>query len=546
MSLFKKTSLAMFILALFGIYSCHEPTSTTGPQVPTGNGTVMGKVTSITNIGIANVEVSIGSQKSLTNSTGDFFLTNVGAGRVKVDFKSDFQASTQKIISVANGKTTYITASMANIGATKTIASSTGGTVTFNAATVKFDPNSIAYSNGTAFSGNATVKATYFDPTNATFTNCFPGEFKGIDKDGKETSIESYGFINVEISSGTEKLNLVKGMTADISLPIPASIVGKAPLSIPLWWYDESFGIWKEEGFAKKSTDGKNYEGKVSHFSNWNCDRPTETSFLHGRILDKNSKPMYFARVMSQGSDYAGSSSAYTDENGNFKIAVKSAASVKITANYYTFASTTQTFTTPPTGDTLDIGDITIDYDETKVSVIVGQVVDNADKGLANAYVNVTDTLGTKTESFAASKDGKFKIICEPGKVYKIKVSNGYRDSVGNFVEQIVTAPPAGETLDLGTIKLDVGGSTIIGRIVDASNNPVTKAYVYSPEGYPNGSTNKEGMIDSITGKFVLTCRPNKTFDITVIIYPNQKSKAFSVTSGALGEIKDVGDLKVD
>ena len=545
MSLFKKTSLALFILALFGIYSCHEPTSTTtDPKVPTGNGTVMGKVTSTTNVAIANVEVSIGSQKTYTNSSGEFYLNNVGSDpRVKVNFRSDFQASTQKIIRVENGKISYVTASMLNIGATKTISASSGGAVTFTGATVTFAPNSIANSSGTAFSGNATVKATYFDPTNATFTNCFPGEFKGTKKDGSETAIESFGYINVELSSGTEKLNIIKGMTADISLPIPATISAKAPLSIPLWYYDESKGQWIEEGYATKSSDGKNYVGKVGHFSNWNCDQPTQTSYLHGRVLDKNNKPMYFARVMSQGSDYTGSSSAYTDENGNFKIAVKSAASVKITATYYTFASTQQTFTTPPTGDTLEIGDLTIDYDESKISIIIGSVVDNLDKGLPNAYVNVTDTLGTKTESFAVSKDGKFKVICEPGKTYKIKIFIGYRDTSNTFVEQIVTAPPAGETLDLGTIKLDVGGSTLTGRIVDASDNPVKGAYLYSLEGYATSANTQNSMTDS-TGRFELSCRPNKTFDLTV--YAGKKTKIFSVTSGALGETKDIGDLKLD
>src|SRR6185369_10716949 len=55
--------------------------------------------------------------------------------------------------------------------------------------------------------------------------------------------------------------------TATITLPIPAALLNKAPASIPLWYFDNTSGLWKQEGIAAKQ--GNNYVGVVSHFSFW-------------------------------------------------------------------------------------------------------------------------------------------------------------------------------------------------------------------------------------------------------------------------------------
>jgi hypothetical protein len=47
-----------------------------------------------------------------------------------------------------------------------------------------------------------------------------------------------------------------------------------APESIPLWFFDENVGYWKEQGEAVKI--GNRYIGEVTHFTWWNCDLPID------------------------------------------------------------------------------------------------------------------------------------------------------------------------------------------------------------------------------------------------------------------------------
>ena len=53
---------------------------------------------------------------------------------------------------------------------------------------------------------------------------------------------------------------------------------------MPLWYFDEQKGMWVEEGVATKQ--GNQYVGTVNHFTDWNCDIPSEwNTVITGRIL---------------------------------------------------------------------------------------------------------------------------------------------------------------------------------------------------------------------------------------------------------------------
>ncbi|MGA2298258.1 MAG: carboxypeptidase-like regulatory domain-containing protein, partial [FCB group bacterium] len=294
-----RASMLFTILAVlsFVIYSCTQPLGN-----PTNNnnngltGSITGKVVTTNNAALSGVQVSIGNLSGITDAQGGFFIANVPAGdRVIISFKSDNYASTQKIVTVKANRTSYVDAAMLTVGIKQNLNGTSGGSVAFSGAKIDFPANSLVNSTGSAFTGTALVNATYFDPTNAVFYGCFPGEFMGTRTDNSQTQIESFGFINVEILNGTEKLQLASGKQATVTMPIPAKLQGKAPASIPLWYYDETQGKWLEQGTANKV--GNTYVGTVSHFSSWNCDMPTKTSYLQGKVVDKNGDPVSFATV---------------------------------------------------------------------------------------------------------------------------------------------------------------------------------------------------------------------------------------------------------
>jgi hypothetical protein len=530
--------LAFSFIALFFV-SCNEQLNQVCPDNNTGQfGNIEGKVVTTGKNPLSGIEVSSGNIKAYTDSKGIFLLQNVPSGtRVMVNFKSSIYTSTQKIVLVKAGRTSYIDAAVIQLGTNQNLNTSSGGTVLFNGAKVDFPSNGFVDSKGNAFSGTAQVKATWFDPTSNVFCGCFPGEFKGTRTDNSETQIESFGFVNVEILNGSEKLQLASGKQATITFPIPAKLQGKAPQTIPLWYYDEQQGKWLEQGSASKV--GTNYVGNVQHFSSWNCDMPTQTSYLQGKVVDSNGDPIVFAAVHSEGVDYTGSSQVFTDDAGAFKLAVKSSSNAKVWANYHIFSSVQQNYATPATGDIQDIGNIIIAVDTSNVCIIVGRLVDNGNIPVSNLYIHLLDSNGKLLEYIYSDQNGKFKFFGELNTKYSIKISAMAGDSSGTDTTITITCPGQAETMDLGDIKLDIGGSTVIGRILNSNNDPLVNVYISSSEFIYIGKQ-RESQTDSL-GKFSLWVRPNKSFKIN--LYYNQIYKSIDVTSLNLGDTLDLGDI---
>jgi hypothetical protein len=101
-----------------------------------------------------------------------------------------------------------------------------------------------------------------------------PGDYS-LDPSGSSArSMESYGAVSIDITSvGGQKLNLISGSTADISIPVdPGQLAagGPIPPSIPLLSYDETKGVWVQDGTATLS--GNAYVAQVKHFSSFNMD----------------------------------------------------------------------------------------------------------------------------------------------------------------------------------------------------------------------------------------------------------------------------------
>ncbi|MGB0385606.1 MAG: SdrD B-like domain-containing protein [Ardenticatenaceae bacterium] len=96
-----------------------------------------------------------------------------------------------------------------------------------------------------------------------------PGDMSALDSNGEPLALESAGVFYAHFmdEEGNE-YNLAPGTQADVSIPLDSS--AQWPNVIPLWSYDETDGLWKEEGQATQ-TNGR-FAGSVSHFSYWNFD----------------------------------------------------------------------------------------------------------------------------------------------------------------------------------------------------------------------------------------------------------------------------------
>ncbi|MFD2434743.1 hypothetical protein ACFSO9_15135 [Mesonia maritima] len=115
-----------------------------------------------------------------------------------------------------------------------------------------------------------------------------------------------------------QDLNLAEGTTAEITIPLASELLQSAPNSIPLWYFDETTGYWKEEGQA--TLQGNSYVGEVAHFSFWNCDVNFPSVNICINLVDNNGNPIANASVnlTHNNSSYPyPTSSGATDANGN-------------------------------------------------------------------------------------------------------------------------------------------------------------------------------------------------------------------------------------
>lgn len=160
-----------------------------------------------------------------------------------------------------------------------TLNATTGGTVTgSDGAQVTFPPNALVNAAGQAVTGNVQVSVTPSTKADATF----PGGGAALDENGDETLLFTYGMLDVQITQGGQKLQLAPGKQAKLGLHLTANkhqdgAVINVGDKVPAWWFNESSGLWIQEGEGEvvastTSSSGKALTMSVSHFTQWNWD----------------------------------------------------------------------------------------------------------------------------------------------------------------------------------------------------------------------------------------------------------------------------------
>ena len=184
---------------------------------------------------------------------------------------------------------------------------------------IDFPAGGVVDESGQAYSGQVSVAIQYLDPTALDLDRRMPGNLLGFnDRDGVQV-LSTFGMVAVELTGAqNQHLQLAENQPATISLEVPAALLGKAPTSIPLWHYDETVGIWMEEGEAQLQNG--HYVGQVSHFSFWNCDAPFPLIHMSGSLfLGSNNTPLSGVKVRITLASSSVAGYGWTDENGVFE-----------------------------------------------------------------------------------------------------------------------------------------------------------------------------------------------------------------------------------
>ena len=295
---------------------------------------VSGFVTNENDDPVAGAKVALGNITTTTDMYGYFEANDAqvsaNAAVVTVSKKGYF-----------NGTKTYLAA--ANNDAffrikliPKTIAGSIdatiGGSVKLNnGMRISYPANGIIHaSGGAAYNGTVNVAAFWINPVADDLNKILPGDQRGITKNGEMKGLVTYGMAAVELTdAGGELLQIAPGKNATITMPVPTEILFRAPASIPLWYFDEAIGLWKEQGIAQKV--GNTYIGDVSHFSIWNYDDSESFVDLDFTAVNASGAPMKNALVkISYLNDPNNARFTYTDAHGHSAGIVPGNADLRI------------------------------------------------------------------------------------------------------------------------------------------------------------------------------------------------------------------------
>lgn len=323
---------------------------------------ISGQVTDVGGFPLEGVTVSVNGKRpsAVTNAGGIYVLDSAKReDRVVIEFRKDGYATTQAIAVLKikqekckgreggeehsqqckekdgrERKIDFVTLNkvMAPTGAAHSIDATSGGTLAQDGFKAAFSPESLSAK------GSVDVVITPLDiSTNALLA--FPGDFTGISSVGKRVLLETFSVMDVSITQNGMPVNLKPGTTAALEFLLPRNTSLDTGAIVPLWFYDEKKGIWREEGTGivdVSTTDPSRLAvfGEVSHFSWWNVDVSIDRTCVKGFVYDANGSPVKGASVYATGVNYSNLSISVTDAMGQYCLYAKISSTLTLKAFY--------------------------------------------------------------------------------------------------------------------------------------------------------------------------------------------------------------------
>ncbi len=382
---------------------------------------VSGFVTDENNAAVLGADVVAGGMHTTTDKYGYFEIKNVmvvkNAAVVVVTQPGYFKGI--KTYIAADNKAAFFRIKLIPKANSGTINAASGGNVTLsNGMIVALPANGVVVASGnTAYTGVVNVAAHWIDPTATDLNQTMPGDLRGLATDGSLKLLTTYGMAAVELTgSAGELLQIADGKKATLTMTIPASIMGTAPASIPLWSFDETKGLWKQEGTATKT--GNTYVGEVSHFSFWNCDVPNNYVQFNCTVKNQDGTPIPYAWVRITVTGTNSYAWGYTDLNGYVAGAIPGNAQLTLDVfiGFYCGAPVySQNFSS--TNVNVSLGDILMPI-SSNVASVSGTVTDCNNNAVSNGRIIIDDISNGFWTIYPVSSTGTFnftRLLCNGG-----------------------------------------------------------------------------------------------------------------------------------
>jgi hypothetical protein len=308
--------------------------SSDSPKNP-GTGTPSAKVTALRGLVksadgdvLANVKVSAGGVSAMTDASGRYEL-KAPAGKTRVKFSLDGYVDGFRSPTLLKGAPTQLDVSLLSLGEPVQLDAASGGMAEGKrGAAVRVPEAAFVDASGKAVTGMVDVYLSPLDPSSKQERAAAP-EFV-TEVEGDAQMLESLGMVDIQVRQDDKKLSVASGKALELSIPVPE---GSSPEeTIDLWSFDETKGLWVNEGKATYDAQRKTYVGMAKHMSLWNADQVYSATCVCGLVEETGKGPLAGARIDASGVSYFGSSSSASDVDGRFCVAVRKDSDVDIAA----------------------------------------------------------------------------------------------------------------------------------------------------------------------------------------------------------------------
>lgn len=459
--------LFILFIAITVLSSCRKDSFTTeiemNPPTPETNieTAFSGFVTDSSGEPIVDATVKILNQTTITNELGFFELTGlVNAKFAVLSIQKYGYFDQYKTITPSKTAINRIRVQLIERTSSGSFAATAGGTIAIGMeSSVTFQANSIVDENGNIYSGQVDVYTFFIDPTDNHIEEIMPGNLMAINAEEEINILQSFGMVNVELEGQSgQKLNINKAATLEVA--VPTALANDAPASIPLWYFNETNGLWVEEGSANLE-NGK-YIGDVNHFTFWNCDVPYPLTFVNGQIFDARGVSLSRVRItdLSTGASFT----EWTDSEGFFSGGVPQG--VNLLLEVLGFCGNEVLFSAeigPFTEETADLGIFQI-INNARLAVISGTFLNCDQAPVTNGRVFFKLPSQGFTQQTSTDVSGNFSAlvpVCE-GEVLEIRGL----DLMTDLVSQPLSVLPTGASQNIGSLELCTDVSASLGSVL--------------------------------------------------------------------------------
>jgi len=241
---------------------------------------------------IPNAMVYCGDLSTTSDSSGHFSLSNVmvdtNAAIISVK-KHGYINGFRTLMAHAYGQQ-YLELTMMPKDLKTSFSGSAIGNIGFTGVNLVFSPNQIQNSNNQVYTGTVSVAVDYITPLDPDQPTRMAGDLRGIDNNGNEVGLISYGQAAVDLlDTNNVALHPDGEHLVNITMAIPGPYRASAPAQIGLFYLDTISGYWKQETLGYKQ--GNDYTGNIRKGTRWLFATTYSLVTLDANILKQVGAP---------------------------------------------------------------------------------------------------------------------------------------------------------------------------------------------------------------------------------------------------------------